>query len=181
MDARSAIFPLALLLAACGGDEHQDLKQWMAEASQGMRGRVQPIPEIKPFPVVSYDAGDLPEPFSSSKAMPEKRASSGGVQPDFDRPREPLEAYPLETLRMVGVVRKNKTLYALIQVDNMVHQVRTGNHLGQDFGVVSSITEVQINVKELVQDPSGHTTDWVERLATLQLQEGNQPQKETKK
>lgn len=181
MDARSAIFPLALLLAACGGDEHQDLKQWMAEASQGMRGRIQPIPEIKPFPVVSYDAGDLPEPFSSSKAMPEKRASSGGVQPDFDRPREPLEAYPLETLRMVGVVRKNKTLYALIQVDNMVHQVRTGNHLGQDFGVVSSITEVQINVKELVQDPSGHTTDWVERLATLQLQEGNQPQKETKK
>lgn len=181
MDSRSPVFLLVLALAACGVDEHQDLKQWMAEASQGMRGRVQPIPEIKPFPVVSYDAGDLPEPFSPSKAMPEKRASSGGVQPDFDRPREPLEAYPLESLRMVGVLRKNKALYALIQVDNMVHQVRTGNHLGQDFGVVSSITEAQISVKELVQDPSGHTTDWVERLATLQLQEGAQPQKETKK
>ena len=63
----------------------------------------------------------------------------------------------------------------------MVHQVRTGNHLGQDFGVVASITEAQVNVKELVQDPSGHTTDWVERLATLQLQEGTQPQKEAKK
>ena len=146
-----------------------------------MRGRVQPIPEIKPLPVVSYDAGDLPEPFSPSKAMPEKRASAGGIQPDFDRPREPLEAYPLESLRMVGVVRKNQALFALIQVDNMVHQVRTGNHLGQDFGVVSSITEAQVNVKELVQDPSGHTTDWVERLATLQLQEGTQSQKEAKK
>jgi type IV pilus assembly protein PilP len=172
---------LALTLAACGGDEHQVLKQWMAEASKGMRGRVQPIPEIKPFPVVSYDAGDLPEPFSPSKAMPEKRASSGGVQPDFDRPREPLEAYPLESLRMVGVVRKNKALYALIQVDNMVHQVRNGNHLGQDFGVVASISETQVDVKELVQDPSGHTTDWVERLTALQLQEGTRPQKETKK
>ncbi len=181
MNSRSPVFLLVLALAACSVDEHQDLKQWMAEASEGMHGRVQPIPEIKPFPVVSYDAGDLPEPFSPSKAMPEKRASSGGVQPDFDRPREPLEAYPLESLRMVGVLRKNKALYALVQVDNMVHQVRTGNHLGQDFGVVSSITEAQISVKELVQDPSGHTTDWVERLATLQLQEGGQPQKETKK
>ncbi|MBK6676955.1 MAG: pilus assembly protein PilP [Rhodocyclaceae bacterium] len=181
MTGRIPVLLLTLALTACGGDEHQDLKQWMAEASQGMRGRVQPIPEIKPFPVVSYDAGDLPEPFSPSKAMPEKRASTGGVQPDFDRPREPLEAYPLEALRMVGVVRKNKALYALIQVDNMVHQVRTGNHLGQDFGVIASITEAQVNVKELVQDPSGHTTDWVERLATLQLQEGTQPQKEAKK
>ncbi len=181
MNGRTPALLLALALTACGSDEHQDLKQWMTEASQGMRGRVQPIPEIKPFPVVSYDAGDLPEPFSPSKAMPEKRASTGGVQPDFDRPREPLEAYPLESLRMVGVIRKNKALYALIQVDNMVHQIRTGNHLGQDFGVVSSITEAQVNVKELVQDPSGHTTDWVERLATLQLQEGAQPQKEAKK
>lgn len=181
MNGRTLAFFLASILTACAGDEHQDLKQWMTEASQGMRGRVQPIPEIKPLPVVSYDAGDLPEPFSPSKAMPEKRASAGGIQPDFDRPREPLEAYPLESLRMVGVVRKNQALFALIQVDNMVHQVRTGNHLGQDFGVVSSITEAQVNVKELVQDPSGHTTDWVERLATLQLQEGTQSQKEAKK
>lgn len=181
MSGRSSVFLIALALAACGGDEHQDLKQWMAEASQGMRGRVQPIPEIKPFPVVSYDAGDLLDPFSPSKAMPEKRASGGGIQPDFDRPREPLEAYPLESLRMVGVVSKSKTLYALIQVDNMIHQIRTGNHLGQNFGVVSSITEAQVNVKELVQDPSGQTADWVERLAALQLQEGTQSQKETKK
>lgn len=181
MSRQPSLVLLAALLTACSGGEHEDLKRWMAEASQGMRGRVQPIPEIKPFPIVSYDAGDLPEPFSASKAMPEKRVSAGGIQPDFDRPREPLEAYPLETLRMVGVVRRNKVLHALIQVDGMVHQIRTGNHLGQDFGVVASITEAQVNIKELVQDPSGQTADWVERLATLQLQEGLMPQKETKK
>jgi type IV pilus assembly protein PilP len=171
---------LALLLAACGGEEHQDLKQWMTEQASGMHGRVQPIPEIKPFPIISYDAGDTLEPFSPAKVVPEKRSSAGGIQPNFDRPKEPLEAYPLESLTMVGVVRKNKALHALIQVDNMVHQVRVGNHLGQNFGVVSSITESQVSIKELVQDPSGQTADWVERLATLQLQEGVQP-KEAKK
>lgn len=171
----------AIFLAACGDSEHQDLKGWMAEASRDMHGRVQPIPEIKPFPIVSYDAGNLMEPFNAGKIVPEKRASGGGLQPDFDRPREPLEAYPLEALKMVGVVRKGSALHGLILVDNAVHQVRTGNHLGQSFGVITSITEAEMSIKELVQDPSGQTADWVERLATLQLQEQAQPQKEAKK
>jgi type IV pilus assembly protein PilP len=172
---------VAAILAGCGADEHQDLKQWMADAAKDMRGRVQPIPEIKPFPIVSYDAGDLPEPFNAGKIVPEKRSSGSGIQPDFDRPREPLEAYPLESLRMVGVVRKGKTLHGLIQVDSAIHQVKAGNHLGQSFGVITAITEAQITIKELVQDPSGQTADWVERLATLQLQEQAEPQKEVKK
>ncbi len=180
MRVKTAAWAMTLLLVACGGDEHQDIKQWMAEQAAGMHGRVQPIPEIKPFPIVSYDAGDMLDPFSPAKVVPEKRGSSGGIQPNFDRPREPLEAYPLESMTMVGVVRKNKTLHALIQVDNMIHQVRVGNHLGQNFGVISSITESAVNIKELVQDPSGQTADWVERLATLQLQEGVPP-KEAKK
>jgi type IV pilus assembly protein PilP len=176
-----ALILVTLLLAACGGEEHQDIKEWMADASKDMQGRVQPIPEIKPFPIVSYDAGDLPEPFNPAKVVPERRSGGGGMQPDFDRPREPLEAYPLESLRMVGVVRKSKVLHALVQVDGTVYQVRPGNHLGQSFGVITSITEAQVNIKELAQDPSGQTADWVERLATLQLQEDVQPQKETRK
>lgn len=172
---------VAIALAGCGGEEHEDLKLWMADASKDMRGRVQPIPEIKPFPIVSYDAGDMVEPFSPGKVVPEKRSGGGGIRPDFDRPRELLEAYPLESLKMVGVVRKGKTLYALVQVDGAIHQLRTGNHLGQNFGVVTSIAEARINVRELVQDPSGQTADWVERPATLLLQEQAQPQKETRK
>jgi type IV pilus assembly protein PilP len=169
---------ILVVLAACSGDDHEDLKHWMAEASKDMRGRVQPIPEIKPFPIVSYDAADLPEPFSAGKVVPEKRNVGGGIQPDFDRPREPLEAYPLESLKMVGVVRKGKVIYGLVQADRMVHQVRTGNHIGQSFGVITLISEVQMSIKELAQDPSGETTDWVERLATLQLQDQADPQKE---
>jgi type IV pilus assembly protein PilP len=153
----------------------------MAEVSKDMHGRVQPIPEIKPFPIVSYDAGDLPEPFNPTKVVPEKRSGGGGIQPDFDRPREPLEAYPLESLKMVGVMRKNNVLHALIQVDNTVYQVRPGNHMGQSFGVITSINDAQVAVKELVQDPSGQTADWVERVSTLQLQEQAVSQKEARK
>lgn len=168
------------LMSACGSEEHQDIKQWMNDSSKDMRGRVQPIPEIKAFPIVSYDAGDLLDPFSPAKAVPEKRAG-GGLQPDFDRPREPLEAYPLETLKMVGVVRGKVGLHALIQAAGAIHQVRIGNHLGQDFGVVTGITETEVSIKELVQDPSGQTADWVERQTGLQLQESGEPQKETRK
>ena len=176
----SLVLVMPFVLAACGGEEHQDIKQWMAESSKDMRGHVQPIPEIKAFPIVSYDAADLLDPFSPSKVIPEKRAGSGGLQPDFDRPREPLEAYPLETLKMVGVVRDKGALHALIQMGGVVYQVRIGNHMGQDFGVVTGITDSEVQVKELVQDPTGQTADWVERLSTLQLQEGA-PQKETRK
>jgi type IV pilus assembly protein PilP len=175
------VFPAVLLLASCGGEEHQDVKNWMADASKDMHGRVQPLPEIKPFPIISYDAGDLPEPFNPSKVVPEKRSGGGGIQPDFDRPREPLEAYPLESLKMVGVMRKDKVLHALIQVDNTVYQVRPGNHMGQSFGVITTITDAQVSIKELVQDPTGQTADWVERIATMQLQEQAQSQKEARK
>lgn len=181
MRARSSVVLVAVMLAACGGEEHQDIKNWMADASKDMHGRVQPIPEIRPFPIISYDAGDLPEPFNPSKVVPERRSGGGGIQPDFDRPREPLEAYPLESLKMVGVMRKDKVLHALIQVDSTVYQVRAGNHMGQSFGVITSVTDAQVNIKELVQDPTGQTADWVERIATLQLQEQAQSQKEAKK
>jgi type IV pilus assembly protein PilP len=160
-----------VLLAGCGDGEHGDVKAWMAEASKDMQGRVQSIPEIKSFPIISYDAGDFPEPFSPSKVITDKCSGKPeecrGV--DFDRPREPLEAYPLESLRMVGVMRNGRQPHALIQADNMVYQVRVGNHIGQNLGVITSITDTQVSIKELVQDPTDQTPDWVERVVTLGL------------
>jgi type IV pilus assembly protein PilP len=166
-----AIALLPLFLAACGGDEHSDLKQWMSDSTKDLRGHAPPLPEIKPFPVVSYDATDQLDPFSSTKVVPEKRAGGAGLKPDFDRPKEPLEAFSLESLRMVGVVRKDKVIYALINSNGVVYQVRAGNHMGQNFGFIVSVTESEINLRELVQDPTGQTSDWVERAQTVQLQE----------
>jgi type IV pilus assembly protein PilP len=86
----------------------------------------------------------------------------------MDRRREPLESYPLESLHMVGVLMQGATIHALISVNNALHQVKVGNYMGQNFGVVTSITEHEVVLRELVEDAYG---DWVERTSTLTLQE----------
>ena len=157
-----------LALSACGGEEHEDLKQWMKESTKDLKGKVPPLPEIRPFPVVAYEAGELTDPFNPKKLEPKQHKGGGGSQPDLNRRREPLEAYPLESLRMVGTLIQSKKVHALVQADKALHQVKVGNYLGQNFGVITKITETEVTLKELVHDSSG---DWVERTSTLQLQE----------
>lgn len=162
----------ALALGACSSDEHQDLKQWMKDATKDMKGRVKPLPEIKPFPIVSYEAAETTDPFSAAKIGPDKKpegsGSGGGVKPDFNRFREPLESYPLESLKMVGLIQKGKMMHAIIKADKAVHLVKIGNYIGQNFGMITDITDSEVQLRELVQDSAG---DWVERVGALQLQE----------
>lgn len=165
---RLALLMACLALAACGGDEHQDLKQWMKDATKDIKGRIPPLPEIKPFPVIAYETADLVDPFKPSKLEPEKKSGAGGLQPDLNRRKEALEAYPLESLKMVGTLMKGKMLHALVQADKNVHQVKIGNYMGQNFGIITNISETEITLRELVQDSLG---DYSERTSTLQLQE----------
>lgn len=171
----------AAILCGCGSGEHEDIKQWMDESARDLRGRAPPLPELKPFPVISYDANEQMDPFSPSRVEPEKK-DGGGTKPDFDRPREQLEGFPLEALRYVGIVSKGKgkSRHALILAEGVVYPAGVGNYLGQNYGRITAIGDSEITLKEIVQDPSGQTTDWVEREATLQLQEGMQ-EKEAKK
>lgn len=163
----------SLLLAACGGEEHSDIKEWMKDATKDLRGRVPPLPEVKPFPIVSYDAGDIVDPFRPSKIEPERKQGGGGAKPDFDRRREELEKYPLETLKFVGLLRQGKLLYAVIVADKKIYRVKIGNYMGQDYGMVTDIQtspaldEGKLILRELVQDPTG---DWVERETVLEMQ-----------
>lgn len=162
-----------LLLAGCMADEHQDIKQWMQEASKNIKGRIPPLPEITPFPIVSYDAGELVDPFNSLRIETGKKGEGSGLRPDLNRYKEPLEAYPLESLKMVGVVREKGRTSAMVLADKTVHTVRVGNYMGQSFGMIVGITDTEIQLKELVQDQD---SEWVERATSLQLQE-----QETKK
>jgi type IV pilus assembly protein PilP len=164
---------IAAAITGCGSGEHEDIKQWMTESSRDLRGRVPPLPELKPFPVVSYDAEMEFDPFSAERVEPEKKGE-GDNKPDFDRPREQLEGFPLESLLFVGVVQKGDDRHALINVDGVVYQARKGNYLGQNFGRIVAVSDTEIVIVETVQDPSGQSADWVERQATLQLQEGVQ-------
>lgn len=163
----------ALLLVGCVADEHQDIKQWMQEASKNIKGKIPPLPEIRPFPIVSYDAGDLVDPFNSLRIETGKKGEGSGLRPDPNRYKEPLEAYPLESLKMVGVVREKGRTSAMVLADKTVHTVRLGNYMGQNFGMIVGITDTEIQLKELVQEQD---SEWVERATSLQLQE-----QETKK
>ena len=157
----------ALGLSACGGESHQDLRAWMAEQGKGARGKLDPLPQIKPYEPFAYNAFDLPDPFKPRKIEPAK--GGGALAPDLARRREPLESYPLESLAMVGTLTKGKAAYALVRTpDKDIYQVRSGNFMGQNFGVVTGITDAEIKLKELVQDGAG---DWTERSSALQLQQ----------
>ena len=170
------------VLSACGSGGHEDIKSWMEESSRDLKGVIPPLPELKPFPVVSYNAVDKTDPFNALRIDPERKETGGAGKPDFDRPKEQLESFPLETITYIGIVNKTKShaKHAVVQVDGVVYQVGKGNYMGQNYGRIVDITNSEIVLKEIVQDPSGQTSDWVERQMTLQLQEGSQD-KESKK
>ncbi len=156
------------VLGGCGGSEFEDLKQFVDNSAQVVRGRVEPLPQVKPYEPISYEAFELPDPFQPRKVVPEKSASAGGgVAPDQNRRKEALEAYPLESLTMVGTLEKAKQRWALVKTpDNNLYRVHNGNYMGQNFGVVAMITDTSVTLKELIQDING---SWSERTSTLQL------------
>jgi type IV pilus assembly protein PilP len=165
-----AIFTAVLFLAACGGDEHQDLKEELKVLTKDLRGRIEPLPVVKPYEPVPYKAFDLPDPFGPAKIDLAIAAAAknkvGANAPDTRRAKEPLEAYPLESLKMVGTLTQKGVTYALVRADTSLYRVKAGNYLGQNFGIITGITENQVDLKELMQDATG---DWTERKTALQL------------
>ena len=161
-----------ILLAGCGGDPNQELRQWMDDQTKTMKGKVDPLPVVRPYVPFAYNAFDLPDPFKPRKIEPARGSSK--LAPDLNRRKEPLEAYPLESLNMVGTLQKDKQVFALVRTpEKDLYQVRAGNHLGQNFGTVVAVTESEITLKELIQDSAG---DWTERSSTLQLIEPDRRQ-----
>lgn len=160
---------LLMTLAGCGGSDHEDLRQWMAESSKGLRGNIAPLPQVRPYEPVAYDATAVVPPFNSARlrGLADRK---GGASPDLNRPREPLEEFPLETMKFVGFFQDKKRLVAQVLVNGKTFDLRIGNYIGQNFGKVTGIVtrpnEERIVVKELVQEPDGA---WVERQSELQL------------
>lgn len=162
---------LSLTLAACGGAA-DDPHDFVKNAGKDLRGKVAPLPEVKPYEPFTYEATDLPDPFKPRKLAPPK--GGGGVQPDFNRPKEALENFPLESLKMVGTLQQGKVTYAIVKTpENSLYRVKPGNYMGQNFGIITQVTENEIKLTEIVQDSSG---DWTERSSSLMLSDES-PQK----
>ncbi len=159
---------LAMLsLSACTGGAHDDLTQFVQDAGKNLRGKVEPLPEMAPYKSFVYNAFDVSDPFKPRKLKPS--ASGGEFQPDMNRPKEPLEAFSLESLKMVGVLQQKGEIFAVIKTpENTIYRVRSGNYLGQNFGKVLAVSDTEVKLKETVQDSAG---DWAVRDSTLTLQE----------
>jgi type IV pilus assembly protein PilP len=162
-----------VLLAACGGEEQGELRQELAGMTKDLRGKVDPLPQVRSYEPVPYKGESMVDPFVPGRIVVAQAASAGsgggGVQPDLNRPKEPLEAFPLEAMQMVGTLAQNKDMYALVRAGNNLFRVKKGNYMGPNFGVITAIDEGQISLKEVVQDSGG---DWVERSTTVQMSEG---------
>jgi len=168
------LFALACMaaLAACSGEQFGDLKKELNEMTKDLRGRVDPLPQVRPYEPVAYQAESEVDPFRPGRievalaggATP----AAGGRAPDMDRPKEPLEAFPLESIQMVGSLTQGRETFGLVKAGPNLYRVRKGNYMGQNFGVITGIDESQISLKELIQEGSG---EWVERSSSLQLQE----------
>jgi len=175
---------LAALLAGCGGGDEAELRAWMDETRKTMRPTTQPVPEPKQFSPYVYEGKALIDPFDPQKMIlavarqAHARASASALKPDLDRRREVLEGYPLDQLKMVGTLRQQRNNAALIDVAGQTHLVKVGNYVGQNFGLVTKITETEVELKEIVQDAAG---EWVERPSKLELQEAAMRQQGSKR
>jgi len=164
-----ALLVLALGLGACGGDM-QDLRAYVDEVKARPGGRIEPLPEIMPTPTFAYEAEKegVRSPFAPD--VPQVRVSNNpdAVQgPDSNRPREFLEQFPLDTLRMVGTLAIADGTFGLVQTsDGLIHRVRVGNHMGQNYGRIMAITESDIQLVEIISDGIG---GYLERPAAVAL------------
>ncbi|HXD39744.1 MAG TPA: pilus assembly protein PilP [Ramlibacter sp.] len=175
--AAAAASVALLLLTACGSSGQEELQGWMNEQRAQTRPKIQPIPEPKKFTPQAYTQETATDPFSIQKltqALKRESAQTTSnaalVAPELARRKEPLESYPLDTMKMVGSMVKEGRPVALVRVDNLLYQVRPGNYLGQNFGKIVKVGETDLVLREIVQDAAG---EWIERTATLQLQEGS--------
>ena len=172
---RLALVVPLLGLVACSNSEQDELQQWMTEQRSQTKPKITPISEPKKFTPQAYSEGGALEPFSNQKlTLALKRDSNQAtsnaalIAPELARRKEALEAFPLDAMAMVGSINKQGKPVALVRVDNLLYQVRSGNYLGQNYGRITKIGETEVALREIVQDAAG---EWIERTATLQLQE----------
>nr|WP_247597030.1 pilus assembly protein PilP [Hydrogenophaga sp. PAMC20947] len=168
-------FTFALLLGGCASSEQEELTSWMQSERDAIKPSVEPIPEPSKFEPSIYGGESLVEPFSSEKLASILRSGqalpagkSALIEAELNRRKQPLEAFPLDTMKMVGSMNRKGQLVALVKVDQLLYKVEPGAYLGQNYGRVLKISENELALREVVQDAAG---EWIERPAALQLQE----------
>lgn len=161
---------LVLLLNGCSGSEHEDLNAYIERVKTEHRGRVKPLPEIKPYETFTYAAHDLRDPFTTFQVLAAATEDDNSVSgPIKDRKKQPLEQFPLDTLKFVGHLEKNGVRWGLIEApDATVYRIQVGNYLGKNFGQILSISDSNVKIKEKITNSN---SGWLDRDASLTISE----------
>lgn len=172
MNALTKTLPLmVLLLSACTADL-EELQQWTEAERRAARPSVKPLQAPSKFEPQAYEVAGGIEPFSTQKlsvaAKQEAAQPNSLLASEMSRRKEPLEGFPLDSMKMVGSMTRKDGRYAVLNVEGLLYYVKPGNYLGDKFGRILKIDETELTLREIVQDASG---EWVERITTLQLQE----------
>lgn len=160
---------LILFVQACVSNDMSDLHAFVKKTKATYKGHVEPLPEFKHYPPYTYAAQDIRDPFKAVVDIEVEDSAVKGPRPDENRPKEPLEEFSLDSLRMVGTLGQDAEEWALIQdPDGLLHRVSKGHYLGKNYGKIIALSNEEINIIELVPDRKG---GWEERNATIALSE----------
>ncbi|MCW9047302.1 MAG: pilus assembly protein PilP [Gammaproteobacteria bacterium] len=165
---KSSLLILSITLSACS-QNNDDLTAYIEDTKSKHLGSVKPLPTFEPYKNFTYSAAELRDPFEAAfeAEIGQDNANENGLRPSANRPKEPLETYPLDTLRMVGILVQNENTWGLVKdPNNVVHRVQTGNYAGQNEGQIISVTEKQIDIIEIIPDGLG---GYIERTASLAI------------
>jgi type IV pilus assembly protein PilP len=161
-----------MMLSACT-ESMDDLDKYIVAVKARPADPIEPIPPVKTYTPYDYDGRAGRDPFrqSLSEGSDDVRATAGtGPRPDFERPKEYLERYELDTLSMVGTFSKEESDWALVRdPEGVIHRVPVGDYIGKNHGRVVSITNAQVGLSELISDGAG---GWLVREASIALSEG---------
>jgi type IV pilus assembly protein PilP len=175
----SALIPVKMLLVALGASlltacssGMSDLERYVDEVKARKPGRIEPLPEIKPIETFAYVAGDRRNPFRAEAPRGEETQeyTGSGISIDRNRRKEELEAFPLDSIRMVGTLEQSETKWGLVKTqEGIIYRVRAGNYMGQNHGQITQVSEDKIELTEIISDPKGN--GYMERQATVALSE----------
>jgi type IV pilus assembly protein PilP len=149
----SGLLLAAVMVTGCGSGQ-SDLEEYIDKVKARPGGRIEPLPQVKPYETYTYEAENLRSPFTPDR--PAGRAGNAGPRPEASRPKEYLEQFPIDTLAMAGTISQGNSAYGLVQTqDGLLHKVRPGNYIGQYDGRVVGVTPSEIQIEELVPDGIG--------------------------
>lgn len=160
---------MLLILAGCGASNQDALRDYIKAVKSRPETNIEPLPEVRPYSAFVYSADDLRDPFVKSNTgdLNNSLPADNGIRPDIDRPREPLESFSLDSLKMIGTLSKQGIPYAIIMdKEGVVYRVGLGNYIGQNHGRIEKIEEDNITIKEILPNGVG---GWQERESVVSL------------